>query len=167
MTGIRVATSDNAQEVLRKMARHTGIMAIALVICAAGACERKDRERVDISPARPAEPNEPATKAPEGVPTRLSNDTVISRIVEARCARELRCENIGKDKKFESVAICRSELTKKGDDMLDAKECPRGIDSKELGECLAEVKNEDCNNPLDTLERLAACRASDLCLNVP
>jgi len=179
LTELRLAPALHApgeQEVLLKMARHTGFMTMALAFCAIGACERneRERERVDISPARPAE-QEPeartvpeARKAPEGIAvTGMSNKAAIERMADARCARELRCENIGADKKFESVAACRSELMNKGDKNLDAEECPRGIDSKELEECMTEVKNESCGNPLDTLERLAACRPSDLCLSAP
>ena len=44
------------------------------------------------------------------------------------------------------------------------RECPRGVDSKELDECLESIKTESCNNPIDTISRLAACRTSDLCL---
>ncbi|WP_438031284.1 DUF6184 family natural product biosynthesis lipoprotein [Sorangium sp. So ce233] len=46
-------------------------------------------------------------------------------------------------------------------------ECPGGIDSNELNECLQEIGNDDCNNPLDTLGRIVACRSSDLCRATP
>ena len=49
-------------------------------------------------------------------------------------------------------------------DDLNAKDCPYGVDQKELNECLEAIRKEECNNPLDTISRLAACRTSDMCL---
>lgn len=48
-------------------------------------------------------------------------------------------------------------------DDLNPSECRAGVDRGELRECLEEVRNESCGNPVDTLERVVACRASDLC----
>ena len=51
------------------------------------------------------------------------------------------------------------------DDGLNGRDCPGGVDQRELSECLTEVNNQDCGNPLDALGRIAACRASDICLH--
>ena len=96
----------------------------------------------------------------------LSNNTAIERIVAARCSRETACNNIGSDKHFTSNETCTRELrTKVGDD-LKGSECPRGIDAKELDECIESIRTESCNNPVETISRLAACRTSDMCLKV-
>jgi hypothetical protein len=63
------------------------------------------------------------------------------------------------------MAECTTKLSDEKSDDLNFKDCPRGIDKKELNECLASIKKEDCNNPLDSLSRLTACRSSDLCLS--
>lgn len=93
----------------------------------------------------------------------VNNEAALASIVSARCQREARCNNVGADKRWASSEACRGDLTAKGRDDLRASECPGGVVQKELQECLAEIQNEDCNNPLDTLGRLAACRSSDLC----
>jgi hypothetical protein len=46
---------------------------------------------------------------------------------------------------------------------LNARECPGGVNEQQLDECLAEVRGEDCNSPLDTLERVAACTSGQIC----
>jgi hypothetical protein len=92
-----------------------------------------------------------------------NNEAAIQTIANARCAREARCNNVGASKRWSNDAACRNDLSAKGRDELRAAECPGGIVQKELRECLEEIQNEDCNNPLDTLGRLAACRSSDLC----
>lgn len=95
----------------------------------------------------------------------LTSDSAIDRIVNARCAREAACNNVGPDKRFASRDVCVQNVRNDLRDDLKASDCPRGIDSKELEECLEEIKNESCNNPIDTISRLAACRTSDLCLS--
>jgi hypothetical protein len=90
---------------------------------------------------------------------------VVEGIANARCQREQRCKNIGKDKKFASIEACQTQIREDWRGELNAYECPGGVDSKELAECLREVQNENCKNPFDTLERVIACRSSDLCLS--
>jgi hypothetical protein len=87
----------------------------------------------------------------------------VSTIAKARCERENRCHNIGADKKYKTEDACRTSILDSVRDDLDKYDCRRGVDSKELQECLAEVRNEDCNNPFDTLGRLMACRSGELC----
>jgi hypothetical protein len=94
----------------------------------------------------------------------VSNDSAINRIVAARCAREAACKNVGPDKKYTSTDVCSQKLRADMRDDLNAKDCPHGIDQKELDECLTDIKKEDCNNPIDTISRLAACRTGDMCL---
>jgi len=96
----------------------------------------------------------------------LSNETAIERIVAARCARETACNNIGSDKHFTNHDVCARELRSKIGEDLKGTECPRGIDTKELDECMESIRTESCNNPIDTISRLAACRTSDMCLKV-
>jgi Family of unknown function (DUF6184) len=93
-----------------------------------------------------------------------SQDTAISRIVAARCAREATCNNIGMDKRYTSPDVCSQKLRMDMKNDLGAKDCPNGIDHKGLEKCLAEIKAESCNNPMEMIERLAACRTSDLCI---
>lgn len=96
----------------------------------------------------------------------VSNEGAINRIIAARCQREATCKNIGSDKHFTSYDVCAKELRSKVQDDLKASECPKGIDGKELDECMEAIRTESCNNPIDTISRLAACRTSDLCLKV-
>jgi hypothetical protein len=105
--------------------------------------------------------NEPSTNAKTAVAGATSE--AITKITEARCAREMRCENIGVDKKYSSLDECSSEVRKEWREDLDSRECSGGVVQKELSECLEEIRNEDCGNPFDTLGRLAACREGDIC----
>jgi hypothetical protein len=93
----------------------------------------------------------------------VPNQSGIDRIVGARCAREAACNNIGADKRYSDQNACTQKIRGDMHDDLNTRDCPAGVDSKELDECLAEIKNQDCNNPLDLIGRLAACRTSDMC----
>jgi Family of unknown function (DUF6184) len=91
------------------------------------------------------------------------NEQAIRAIAVARCEREARCAKVGVGKKWANEGACRDELVNRGRGSLGVPRCPGGIFQKELDECLREVRGEDCKNPLDTLERLAACRSGDMC----
>ena len=94
----------------------------------------------------------------------LSSDLAVERIVAARCARETQCNNIGSDKHFVDHDTCAVELRKRMGTDLRAAECPRGIDGTALDSCMESIRSESCNNPIDTIQRLAACRTGELCL---
>jgi len=91
------------------------------------------------------------------------NGSAVDSIAEARCARESRCDNIGGDKKYSSTEDCIARIREdwKGD--LDARACPSGVNDTQLNECLSEVRSEECGSPFDTLERVAACTAGQIC----
>ena len=144
-------------------------------------CERRVEERRDDTVARPVgeteraptdvtRPTDPIHRP--GVVDRIdgpmdkkttANDPSIRSIATTRCDREQTCNNIGADKKWATRDACLADLSEDLVDELNLSECPGGIVQKELDECLAEIKNESCNNPIDKIERLAACRESDLC----
>ena len=84
-------------------------------------------------------------------------------IAESRCARESRCDNVGADKKFSSMEDCILRVRTDWKDELSSRECPSGIDETQLNECLNEIREEDCSSPFDTLERVAACTADQIC----
>ena len=91
----------------------------------------------------------------------------VTSIAKARCARESRCDNVGAGKKYATERECMSTLESEKYDDLNGDECQGGIDQKELAECLEEINDQDCNNPLDAVGQVAACRSSDLCRALP
>ena len=95
--------------------------------------------------------------------TALSSEHAIERITVARCSRETACNNVGSDKHFVSYDVCARELRSKVGDDLAADKCPQGIDAAAIDKCTESIRTESCNNPVDTLSRLATCRASALC----
>ncbi len=107
---------------------------------------------------RPAESAMVEATASEG-------SSAASSIAEARCAREARCDNVGGDKKFSSMEDCVTRISTDWKDELSLRECPSGINETQLNECLNEVRQEDCSSPFDTLERVAACTAGQICVD--
>jgi len=87
----------------------------------------------------------------------------INLISEARCDREVRCGGVGAGETWETRERCIAELNHDGYEDLDEKACPRGLDEREVDKCLSEINAERCGAPLDTLERLVACRPASLC----
>jgi hypothetical protein len=92
-----------------------------------------------------------------------ANVESINAIALARCDREGRCNNVGDGKKFSNRDACLNAIRSKGDNDLTTTACPQGIDTSRLQACLEEVRAERCENPLDTVGRLSACRIDSLC----
>lgn len=92
----------------------------------------------------------------------VDNSTAVARITEARCVREEKCNNVGEGKKYSDRANCQNEISQNTQSDLRPSECA-GVVPKELDECLDEVKNQGCNNPIDAIARVASCTRSQLC----
>jgi hypothetical protein len=90
--------------------------------------------------------------------------SAVARIVAARCEREVRCNHVGANEKYPNFADCAKRIRNEKRDTINEKDCRGGIDEKELSECLAEVRDEACRNPLVSISRLGSCRSSSLCL---
>lgn len=149
---------------------------IALGVLGLFGCDRRDEPSpTGVSPERatpesPASPERVTTPAgaeragsPRTPVVKGKNLQAVNAITEARCAREHRCGNIGANKKFSSHTSCTSKTRSDWSEDLNNYECTGGIDAKELNECLEEIRNEDCNSPMDKIGRVMACRASDIC----
>lgn len=91
------------------------------------------------------------------------NESAVSSITQARCDREARCNNVGGGRKYESRADCVTKTRADWRDDLNARECPNGVVSSQLASCVSQIKEESCNNPVEKLESVLACRTVDLC----
>jgi hypothetical protein len=91
------------------------------------------------------------------------NPASIDAIALARCDREQRCGNLGDGKKFSNREACLNDIRSQGDDTLTTSACPGGIDTMRLERCLDAIRGERCDNPLDLMSRLNACRTDELC----
>lgn len=87
----------------------------------------------------------------------------IHALSTARCDREMRCNNVGSGKKYESTDECTQKLDSRGYDDLGPGECKSGIRKDKLDTCLSAIRSERCGSPLDTLTRLVSCRSAALC----
>lgn len=105
----------------------------------------------------------PETAAAQAEARASEGGSAVESIAEARCARESRCENIAPDKRYSSMEDCVTRVREDWRDDLDARACPSGVNETQLNECLSEIRQEDCSSPFDTLERVAACTASQIC----
>lgn len=81
----------------------------------------------------------------------------------ARCEREMRCNNVGSGRKYESMDACTQKLDSRGYEDLGPGECKSGIRKDKLDTCLSAIRSERCGSPLDTLTRLVSCRSAALC----
>jgi hypothetical protein len=97
------------------------------------------------------------------MPARGNERGDVHQLTVARCQREARCNNIGKNKKYESSDQCIRTLDARGYTDLGPDECKSGIRRDKVEGCLSAIRNEQCNSPLDTLRRLVSCQSAALC----
>lgn len=90
--------------------------------------------------------------------------TAAEQIAQARCEREQQCGNIGNDQTYSSSQDCLARIQNDWKADLNARDCPGGVNEKELSECLAQVRSEACSNPFDTLARVTECTAAQICV---
>lgn len=87
----------------------------------------------------------------------------VTEIVTARCNREERCKNIGANRSYESRDACTTRLRNGTESDINVKDCKHGVDRPKLHQCLDQIRAEDCDDSIDTLSRVAACRTGALC----
>ena len=114
--------------------------------------------------AEPATASNQATPAAGNMTPAAGVRTAAEQIAESRCEREQQCGNIGKDQTFSSSQDCLARIRNDWKDELNARDCPGGINQKELDECLKQVKEEACSNPFDTLARVTECTSGQICV---
>lgn len=165
----------------RIMGRSVAVAVVGMGVLAAVGCDRTDRTSLDhdrngnpvVVDRSPTGDTNGRTVNNDNLGTTtvtganigsVANQTAIEKIVAARCARETTCNNVGANKQYDSATACTSKIRSSMKDDLNAKDCPNGADQKELDECLESIRKEECNNPIDSISRLAACRTSDICL---
>lgn len=132
-----------------------GVMSLVLAAGATLVVSACDREERALGTTRPTEG--------QPIEARVATVNAVDSIVQARCDREARCNNVGSGREYASHEACATRVRAEWRDDLNLADCPGGVDAKELNECLEEIRNDDCNNPFDTLGRIVACRSSDLC----
>lgn len=88
----------------------------------------------------------------------LPAEDAVNRLTARRCERELDCNNIGSGKKYAEYGACEREVAHDLRAELRPANCTYGIREDKLDQCLQELRNEKCGNPLDTVSRLATCR---------
>jgi hypothetical protein len=122
----------------------------------------EDRREVERRDARQARSTgvvvDPAIKTVKATPA-----SALASLATERCDREARCKNIGAKEKYRNRADCVAEMERDKRDDLNSDVCPGGVRQKELADCMEAIREESCGNPLDSLTRLNACRAGNLC----
>jgi hypothetical protein len=84
-------------------------------------------------------------------------------IAATRCDREQTCNNVGVDRKYATRDVCVGKLRAENENDFTNASCPNGISRARLDKCLADIRGERCDHPLDTLERIDSCSRGSIC----
>ncbi|MGH7298596.1 MAG: DUF6184 family natural product biosynthesis lipoprotein, partial [Polyangiaceae bacterium] len=81
----------------------------------------------------------------------------------ARCAREQGCSHVGAGTTYATTSVCMDKMRADLANELNSYNCPKGLDSDQVSHCLLAIENEQCDHPLDTIQRIDKCDTSVLC----
>ena len=101
------------------------------------------------------------TTTTTGASTRDDNETTIDRITDARCAREIACNNVGANRKWSDIAACRRDIRQSVHGDYRASECQVVLADK-LRSCIDGIRDEKCDAVFD-MTRINACRKGVIC----
>jgi hypothetical protein len=93
-----------------------------------------------------------------------ADSSIVSKLSGARCDREQTCNNVGAGQKYASRTVCMDQMKGSLANDLNASECPKGIEEKQLDQCLTAIRAEECSHPLDTISRMEKCRTGSMCM---
>lgn len=122
---------------------------------------------VEQAPA-PAPQAQPQTQAPPAAgPTGQSatadSDRSSKLIANARCEREVLCNNVGGEGKYVTQEDCVVSLEPATRSELDARNCPKGTSEVELKECTDEIKEVGCDQAIPSIETISECSNDEIC----
>jgi hypothetical protein len=102
---------------------------------------------------------------PVGVtnPQAATVESAVARIADARCEREVSCENVGTHKKFATRQVCVEDARQSESNDLQGANCASGVDDGQLDKCLTSIRGQPCASAIASTIQLDACRASLLC----
>jgi hypothetical protein len=125
----------------------------AVLAASLGACDRGAEESVLSQPVA----DTTLRRGKQGIPS-----VAVDAIVEARCAREQRCNNVGTGRAYPSLFECSLRVRAEWAEDVNRVACERGVDEAALGRCLRALSNAPCSD-LEETERQSACRPLDIC----
>ncbi len=91
------------------------------------------------------------------------NDRPIRRLAEVRCDREVSCQRIGAGKGHATRDDCVDDYVKRGHDDLRDDQCEIGVEGGQLDRCLHAIRADACDDKLDSIDALDACKKDNLC----
>jgi hypothetical protein len=154
----------------------TGIVGMALCMSGcelAAAQDNREQSEPEKAETKPGETKKEATAAAKQKTTSAEptvvvivskgNAKAVEAIARARCEREMRCDNIGTDKKWASAHECLQKVSADWGEDLNGYECPGGVHASALDKCVSAIRGQECGKAMDALTRVLSCRVNDIC----
>ncbi len=97
----------------------------------------------------------------------VTADDTVNLVTARRCDREIDCKNVGAGKRYDDRGACERELLHQAQEelgKLGRNGCTYGVREERLEQCMADIRVEGCLNSMDSLDRVASCRANRLCI---
>jgi hypothetical protein len=93
----------------------------------------------------------------------VSADMATDRIVAARCAHELQCEDVGPDRHYPTPDACTLQLRHSMSGELSAGDCTDGVDGAGLDACVEAIRAQACTHRFEPVAQFPPCQSRALC----
>lgn len=166
------------------MQKAVSLFAICALVATVG-CSKEQESKPAMTPASGSQPQERRWSEPSPddsdtgwgeSPAPMGRDSMDEPSMESnwgsarehaallavmRCQREVRCDQIGPNKKYPSLEVCQSMMLE--DASRELEKCPSGMDQEKVEECAAAIDTKGCELPGNTLSEFEECRSVSLC----
>jgi hypothetical protein len=90
-------------------------------------------------------------------------DAAALRLADEICGREAACNNIGETARYRTEEACMSDQGARAPAQLKAWSCTPTQTQAGFEQCLAAIRSERCETALTRLDKLDACRSTEVC----
>ena len=94
----------------------------------------------------------------------VSTDDAVNHLTARRCDHEIDCKNVGAGKRYDDRGGCERDIAHALQTELGSTVCSSGVREERLVACLEALRTETCANALDTMNRIAPCRTTAICI---
>ena len=119
-------------------------------------CEHRESGQPPLTPASSDAAMTPASR------TTPAAERGAESVTRALCERAERCGEVGPNALYASNRHCLDALWV--DSIEQLSPCRTGVDREALRECLAEIGEHGCDDPMGGFQQYLACKVEDLCL---
>lgn len=140
---------------VRSLTKTLTLGAVALL---AIACAHSQKDRSSTTTVTSG-----STQGVKVTAARSERHQTATRLADELCARAAACSQIGEGARYHTEEACMVDQGAKAPAQISSWSCTPGQTQAGFEECLASIRSERCETDLPRIDRLVACRTTQVC----